>query len=471
MESFSWTDRLRATVNTCLPCFNNPGSTSDSDAENEGLSSRQRSQRHYEELEGLLGDVADTDGDVETLSLHSNIGGAQQRRKKKKRAHKSIQLFGFNLFGRPPIQLSDSEEDEPDDGSRRKRRPGRLAIGQIASAHSSSSASAFDSDASPLDTVAISQLSPEDAAAHAARAAAEREAEEERRRVEREEKEERRRRRQERRKLKRMAAALANGTTMSLDGEEFEGFQGSGSFRSPFSPSSLSFSQVSPPVPRAPGDDFGPYVSGSNPHAVDEDPADGDEADFGGEAYVRKARSRGSDSSRSQSQSQTSASRSNADSSHYTHHHHQQFFQGSPLPSPVFAPGTAVRTQEFGSPSVGSTSGPGALIDASRQKKSKKSRSSNSATTSSKKSSGSPASQSASLSSLDSPVDANFSRKFAPSEPFIVEQDGEVPKEHSLDAVSPKDARESKFPSVGFGGVRRTNSVGSGAFLATRSED
>lgn len=284
-----------------------------------------------------------------------------------------------------------------------------------------------------------------------------REAEEVRLREEKAEKEERRRRRRERKDLKRVAAALANGAGMNMDGEQFEGFQGSGEHAPvPFSPGSVS--SMASPAPSAPVDEFGPYVGGflPAPKAGDDDPADGEEADFGGEVYARKTRSRCSDGSHSHSQSQTSASRSNADSSsHYFNHHHlsQAQLQGSPLPSPSFH---------------------AQYMDTSLQKpkKNKKKRSSTSASGStSKKSSNSPTSQSASLPSLDSPVSASFKHRFAPSEPFIVEKPKSIPDE--IEGV-PKGASaldEPKFPSVGFGGVRRTNSAGSGAFLAIRGDD
>ncbi|KAH8116064.1 hypothetical protein DFH11DRAFT_1583964 [Phellopilus nigrolimitatus] len=461
MDSFSWTDSVRATVSTCLPCFastqQDPG---DSANENEGRSAR-RGASHYDELEGLLGDV-EMDVDAETMSLHSNIGheGADGRRKKKKKRgpKKSIRLFGYDLFGRRPIHLSESEDDEPVTLSARRQRLGRLS-----SAHSSSSISAFDSDASPLDAAAISQLSAQDIAARAAHEAFLHEAEEQRRREEREEKEERRRRRRERRELKRVAEALQNGAGMNMDGEEFEGFPGSGQLRSPFSAVSESV-MSSPTVPNAPVEEFGPYIGGAIPPVVCGDDAAVGEADFGGEAYARKTRSRGSDSSRSrtQSQSQTSASHSNAGSSQYTH---QYLSRGPPLPSPSLL--SSARGFQALSPVA--TVGP--FSEAPRRKK----RSSGSQ--SAGKKSSSPTSQSASLQSVESPIDTSFSRRFAPSEPYIVEHNSSQapgmlpPGPIAFDEI-PQET--NKFPSIGFGGVRRTNSMGttnSGAFLARRGED
>ncbi|KAL5498576.1 hypothetical protein ACEPAH_1930 [Sanghuangporus vaninii] len=521
MDDFSWTDSVRATFSTCLPCFSSRTPDSEAEQEQENSSTRRGQQTRYEELEGLLrNDPSDTDGgDAETMSLHSNLGSGEGRRKRNKkrrnsRNHKSIRLFGFHLFGRPPIQLSDSENDgEQVDSSRRRRarnRPGHLAIGQLSSAHSSSSADAetfgvFDSDASPLDPTLISQLSPQDAAARAARAAAEREEEEARRRQEQFEKEERRRKRRERKEAERRAAM-----GMSMDGQEFEGFPGSGSLRPPFSPLSPGSLSSIPTSPPAPAEEFGPYVgapslpplASANPPrsrhglAAGDDGEGEDEADFGGEAYTRKAHpssrgSRGSDSSRShsQSQSQTSASRSNADSSsHYYYPYPQQqqmYFsqsQVSPLPSP--------------NNPVSGAEAPGSFISHHQKKKpkskSKSKRSSNSATTgttTTSTGSRSPTSQSTSLPSLDSPTPPNLNAPnvgvHSTSEPIIVQHDEEPraqPQLHSQ-IIFPADAANgngnagdfdsnSKFPTVGFAG-RRTNSSGStsGVFLARRGDD
>ncbi|KAL5514256.1 hypothetical protein ACEPAG_2344 [Sanghuangporus baumii] len=520
MDDFSWTDGVRATISTCLPCFSSRTTPdSETEQEQENSSTRRGQQTRYEELEGLLrNDPSDTDGgDAETMSLHSNLGSGEGRRKRNKnrrknRNHKSVRLFGFHLFGRPPIQLSDSENEEEElDSSRRRRarnRPGHLAIGQLSSAHSSSSADAetfgaFDSDASPLDPALISQLSPQDAAARAARAAAEREEEEARKRQEQLEKEERRRRRRERKEMQRRAAM-----GLSMDGEEFEGFPGSGSLRPPFSPLSPGSLSSIPTSPPGPVEEFGPYVGapplpplasanapGSRPGFAAGDDGEDDEADFGGEAYTRRAHSssrggRGSDSSRShsQSQSQTSASRSNADSSsHYYYPYPQQqhmYFsqtQASPLLSPnIPASGAGV---------------PGPLISQQQKKKpkskSKSKRSMNSTTTgttTTSTGSRSPASQSTSLPSLDSPIPPNLNapKSGVPSasEPIIVQHDEEPrvqPQLHSQ-IIFPADAANenenagdpdsrSKFPTVGFGGRTTSSGSTSGVFLARRGDD
>jgi hypothetical protein len=190
MDNFSWSDGLRAALSPCLTCLRPRHEPDDEDDENRnrGLSSIPRARA--DELEGLL---ADTD-DAETLSLHSNPGQGH-RRKKRARRGRSIKLFGFDLFGRPPIQLPDDVDDE------HLVRPRPRTV----------SAFTVDSDAAPLDPSMIEQLSASRMAEGAASAA-----EDERRA-----KEERRRRRKERKMQKAaLAAALARG-----DDGGFEGFQ------------------------------------------------------------------------------------------------------------------------------------------------------------------------------------------------------------------------------------------------------
>ena len=431
MDSFSWTDSFRAAVGTCLPCFScSQGSSSDT--ENESSNGRMGAlgrQTRFEELEGLLGDADDAD----TMSLHSNIGLGQQRRRKKKRTRKNIQLFGFNLFGRQPIELSESD-DEDELGSARRRR---LALGQNPSAHSSSSGSAFDPDAAPLDPADISRLTAQDAAARAADLERLRQAEEQRKKEEREDREERRRRRKERKELKRVAEAIASGTVMSMDGHEFEGFQGSGGLSAP---SHLPGGQAPVQTLSGPAEEFGPYVGAQSSN---DDQADVD-ADFGGEVYTRKPRSHGSDSSRSQTRSRTSATQSNTGSSQSYNHHYVS--QGSPLPSP-----TAY------SPSTGFPSG-----QASERKKRRKnlSISQGHASRASTSIVSPPTSQSASLPSLDSPVSTTPTL----SEPHVVDaMDQNSPNSsHSFAAMQ----SDNKFPMVGFGGMKRMDSARDGAFLA-----
>lgn len=276
MATFSWSDSVQAAFGSCLPCFaarsSSPEGASDSDNDN---STRIRRARP-DELEGLLADVPDTDTEAETLSLYSNPGDGRRRQKKK--SHKSITIFGYNLFGKPPIQLP--EDDEEDDLlSNRRRRKGRSS-GRNSQATTSSST--LDSDASPLDPATIDQITPAQLEERA------RAADEEERRA----KEERRQRRRERKELKKAAQALA------LGGEEFEGFQGSGTY------------PQMPPNNLVPPEEYGPFVEGRE----DDSPADLD----GGIYTQRKATSSTSNGSDSNSHSRTSDIR----------------YQPSPMPLP-----------------------------------------------------------------------------------------------------------------------------------------
>lgn len=191
MDSFSWSDGLRAALAPCLTCLH---CKTREDSDNEDSQNRDRGPDYVpraraDELEGLLADA----DDAETLSLHSNIGHGRKRKQRARRG-KGIKLFGFDLFGRPPIHLPE-DDDDPLSPPRRTR---------------TISGSTVDSDASPLDPSTIEQLSVARAAESAAQEEADRQA-----------KEERRRRRRERKAHKAaLAAALERG-----HGEDFEGFQ------------------------------------------------------------------------------------------------------------------------------------------------------------------------------------------------------------------------------------------------------
>lgn len=210
MTEFSWSDGVRAALSPCLSCFqsrSDPLSEDDADSHNRHRGPDFVPRARLDELEGLLADA----DDAETLSLHSNVGRPSARRKKRsKRNPKNIQLFGFNLFGRPPIQLpEDDDEDNVDESHDAARRRPRTI-----------SNSTVDSDAAPLDPATIAQLSAARQAENAAQQDAERLA-----------KEERRRRKREKKKVLQqaaLAAALERG-----DGGEFEGFPVS--FRCTFS--------------------------------------------------------------------------------------------------------------------------------------------------------------------------------------------------------------------------------------------
>lgn len=280
MAEFSWSDSVKAAFAPCLSCLNFSSRTHHNDQPSSQNSSRP-------DLDRLLQDV-DTDTEVETLSLHSNIGDSRRKRKKKRRGpSKNITLFGFNLFGKPPIRLEGGDDlaavtTSPTGGHN-----------SSSTVKKSISTSTLDSDAAPLDPSTIAQLS-------AAQSPSPGPSEEEVMG-----KEERRRRRRERKDMK---EALAKA--MARPDAEFEGFPGSGpGLPAPSSPRGFVL------------------VSSTSPN---EDPAE--DPDFDAQAYNTR-RHPGTTRSESDSRSRTSASLSNPDfPSHYHHHHSSQ--QPAPIPAP-----------------------------------------------------------------------------------------------------------------------------------------
>ena len=268
MAEFSWSDSLKAAFAPCLSCLSPAPRT-----HNDRSSSRNSSRP---DLDRLLQDV-DTDTEAETLSLHSNIGDSRRKRKKKRGPSKNITLFGYNLFGKPPIRL------EGNDDLTAAVIPPAGGRGSSNAVKKSISTSTLDSDAAPLDPSTIAQLS-------AAQSPSPGPSEEELRK-----KEERRRRRRERKERK---DALAR--TMGQADAEFDGFPGG----SP-PPSPRGFVLVSP---TSPDDELG------------------EDADFDAMAYNTR---RHAGSTRSGSDSRSTSS--NLDSSHYDHHYSQQ---PSPIPTP-----------------------------------------------------------------------------------------------------------------------------------------
>ncbi|KAK7685043.1 hypothetical protein QCA50_011879 [Cerrena zonata] len=301
MDNFSWSDSVQAVFGSCLSCMGqSPRHDSNNEHDNDNNATLSRSR--LDELEGLL---ADSD-DAETMSLHSNLGD-RDRSRRKRRQRKGIKVFGYDLFGRPPIHLPDDENEDMSSSRRREQAPEAQRTRTISS-------STLDSDASPLDASTIEELT----AARAAESAAK---EEEERRA----KEERRQKRRERKELKRAALALA----MSREGD-FEGFQGSGgsahgNIPSPFRTSTVDSSDISSPRVQ---EDFGPFEQSQVHENPDDDAIDG-AADFGAESYTRP-RPNGTSGSGSDSRSRTSASNSNPDSARYNHHYLSQ----QPIPSP-----------------------------------------------------------------------------------------------------------------------------------------
>jgi hypothetical protein len=282
VDNFSYKDSMQAALTSCLPCFSGIAPVNSNDnARNDARTHRSPSN----ELEGLLGD---TDTEIETLSLHSNIGAG--RRKPRKRPAFSLTLFGYTLFGRPPIYLSDDEDER---GWRRR------ALG-------TASSSTLDSDAAPLDASTIARLSSPDRA----------EAEQHRRDEEAQRKAERKARQRERRERERISNLLSLNGGSPVKGSGFEGFQGSGESA----------------VPSLPADEFGPFVRGQEELSViggeGEGSEDVDDADLGGELYTRKKRQSIWSGSGSDSRSRTSASVSNGDAN--LHYNHYQLAQSIP---------------------------------------------------------------------------------------------------------------------------------------------
>jgi hypothetical protein len=295
METFSWSDSLRALTAPCLNCIRS-------------------SKNERNDLEDLLADsgsASATTGDAETLSLHSNPSSP---RRKRARFTKHIRLFGWDLFGRrQPIRLPDDDEEEEDvegnggDGeadvggqereqverSRKKKRRKRKSHrgDHRPPLPVTISSLTLDSDAAPLDSAAI--------ASHA---------EEEAKRAE------RRERRRQRKEMKRAAALALDRAAIQEDGDEFEGFQGSGSGH-----------MGSPP---AFGRDDGSRTMRDLRYISDEEDEDEDEdeGDFGADAYARRT-SGSSDSGRgsdSRSRTSTTTSVSGHQVQPYNHHYISQ---------------------------------------------------------------------------------------------------------------------------------------------------
>jgi hypothetical protein len=275
MDDFSWSDAVKAAFAPCLSCLPNP--------------TRNNEQSHNStpraELEGLLADIGETDNEAETLSLHSYFG---DRRRKQKRPMKNIKLFGYHVFGKPPIQL-DGEDDL------RGHSQSSLSSG-VGRRKSTTSSSTLDSDAAPLDQSTIDQLS---AAQLNERHSAD---DTERRR-----KEERRRRRQERKELNRATLALA----LDREHEEFEGFPGAATATNDDDPT--YFESAYRVESFVEGDHLDPDVEG---------------ADFEAEMYNIRT---GGKSLRSESDSRSSTSASNPVQV-YSHHYLSQ------QPGPVLPP-------------------------------------------------------------------------------------------------------------------------------------
>jgi len=272
MDSFGWSDSFRATLASCLPCLSRG---IDSDDELDQQAGGPRSAR--EELERLL-DEPMTDHEAETMSLHSNVGGARRKKKTKRKTRKNIRIFGVDLFGRRQVPAGDDEEDE--EGPIRGSRARNLGL---------SSTSTLDSDAAPLADDAINAFTAIAQQRWAPDVTDEQLAAEEAAERGRLETEERRARRKERRELKRLAEMGTLNTHQNPD--EFEGFVGSGGDISPVA------------------DGFGPFVGGqTNELPAQNELEDEGVADFDAAVYTTQRGAGQNSSSHSRKHSRTSAS-------------------------------------------------------------------------------------------------------------------------------------------------------------------
>ncbi|KAH9983822.1 hypothetical protein BJV74DRAFT_849407 [Russula compacta] len=420
METFSWSDSLRALTSQCLACLRPP-------------------KNERSDLEDLLADsgsgtlstpAATTTADAETLSLHSNPGGAPPRRKRA-RFGKAIRLFGWDLFGRrPPIRLPDDNEEEEEEEQEQGEQAGKKGRGHHHYPHRrrrppppAISTSTLDSDAAPLDSAAIVSHATKHAEEEAARAA-------------------RRARRRERKEMKRAALALALEHAAILDDDaEFEGFPGSGSRRA-----AAAAGEQPPPHFVRDGASAGVArelrgIADHNDDDDDDDEEEEEEGDFDASSYARRA-SGSSDSGRgsdSRSRTSTSLSLSLSGQQQQTAAHsvqpynHHYISQQPTAHHPSVLPPPPVRR--------------------ANAKNHKSSRSSSSPS----------ASQSPSLAS---PVAPQFSD--AAAVPRTAQEFGGFPRGPSLHTGG-IERLSSGFPSPGFGGPRN-GKRDLGAFLANRGD-
>ncbi|VDC05886.1 unnamed protein product [Peniophora sp. CBMAI 1063] len=293
MATFSWSDAFHAALNPCLSCIRSPPPSSDP----------HQQHRRYSDLERLLANdsTASLDHDADALSLHSNAGRGGTRRKKSV-FPKSITLFGYHLFGRPPIHLP---EDEPSlEPSRPIRPPHTDRVVSTASLDPIP-------DAAPLDADAIQARANEEA-----------------------ERAERKKRRREKREAKRAALALAMQNGGNEGEGAFEGFQGSG-------PVQFGRGLYSDETSSASGSGSGysrPRITTQQPEERYMDDVDGDaDGDFDALAYSRRA-PRGTSANGSDSRSRTSASQSQGPLSPGIASYNHQALSSSPMPHSPLSP-------------------------------------------------------------------------------------------------------------------------------------
>ncbi|KAJ7110224.1 hypothetical protein C8R43DRAFT_167035 [Mycena crocata] len=113
MDRPSWTDTLRASLASCIPCLAHTSGGESSDENDTITNGRDPSyairRARADELEGLLADSGDDAGyninddgdptmDADAISLHSHLGPRGRRRPPPKKP-RHISFFGFDLFG------------------------------------------------------------------------------------------------------------------------------------------------------------------------------------------------------------------------------------------------------------------------------------------------------------------------------------------------------------------------------------
>ncbi|THH28511.1 hypothetical protein EUX98_g5680 [Antrodiella citrinella] len=435
MASFSWSDGFQAALAPCLACLNlqrNRGvqldESDDDQAQHQPPHQHVPARARPDELEGLL---ADSD-DAETHSLHSNLGGDQGRRRRRKRKQpRGIRVFGYDLFGKPPIHLTDDEDESPSALGPGRPRPRPRANDDRSRTISTDT---LDSDAAQLDAATIDEMS-------AARIAEGIKREEEERRL----KEERRKLRRERKELKKAALQLALAQAKANGGAGFEGFQGSGPehghIPSPFR--HTDGSDMSSPRLQ---EECGPFEHAQLFQAPivlprqELDDAEMDGADFGAENYARRATDGNNGGGGSDSRSATT-SNTGSSSRHTRQYSYQSQTQHPPPFSPHDPDGTPTQPR----------------------KKSRKSGRHSISTTS----------QSTGSGPLSPPLSAHGFPQPKIATPENVNESQRLEDVEGFGDQSAQ-AAASAFPSTGLlrggGGMRRKNSE-AGVFLARRGDD
>ncbi|KAG8855655.1 hypothetical protein FRB91_001888 [Serendipita sp. 411] len=467
MDSFSWSDSIRATIGSCIPCLK----ADDSDDElregqgrgqrrigatslrNNGLSAR-------EELERLLDEPITDAEDAETMSLHSNVGNRKTKKRKSQRGQKtakSVRVLGIDLFGRrsahPPPSAVENENDEETSLARDNPRRTRTI-----------STSTLDSDAAPLADDVIVDFTSRAQERWAPSRTDEELAIEERMERERIEKELRKEQRKERKEMKRLAETGAFSS--SIDGEEFEGFPGSGQVSRSGIPSSDK------------GDEFGPFVtSTSSQPTPKEDKELEDEADFDAAAYTKNRRtgngegSRSGSGSHSRSRSRTSASLS-VDGSTKTH---EKTYRPKARSSEKGTVDPRSPLSDKGSPNPSTP-----RKQSKRSKQSKSSRASSSATTSIPSPISTP-SPDVRIDSQDFDGELHCYRPLPSLTPSLGVPGGLISARDHFNAFTQSSNLPSPsfpspgFPSTGFTSFKRATSTGlnsgAGVALARRGDD